>query len=161
MLGLGKLLLGNPYVLIGIAAAFFLLIVGNVTLYALWDGAAKGEKAARLESDLHEADAQRYQAAHETDRAIISGLSGKIETQNAAVASANAAKVKAETFAAAAAREATQAQQDLTALTLRTQERIHAHPEDAHRLGVAACDLYRGMYPATGACTDPAASAAP
>lgn len=78
-----KLLLGNPYVLIGIGALIFLLAVGNVALYALWDGAAKGEKAARLESGLHEADATRWQDATTACYVVHDQLKSALDQQSA------------------------------------------------------------------------------
>src|SRR4051812_23677353 len=56
-----KLLLGNPYVLLGVGALILLLACGNVTFWALWDGAANGKKAAELSlaTMTSDRDAQR------------------------------------------------------------------------------------------------------
>lgn len=85
-----KLLLGNPYVLIGIVAAFALSIGSAIWFHHAAVAAEKGEKAARLESDLHAADAARFQVATADRDAVILSLKASLDEQSAAIQASRA-----------------------------------------------------------------------
>jgi hypothetical protein len=121
-----------------------------------YNAASSQIDAAEKKQTLAEADTARWQKAAEARLQQIVGLSDQMTRQNASVASAGAARAKAEQFAAEAATEAATAQAALNDLTLHWEERAHAHPEDVRPLGPIACAAYASLYGDAAACRHPA-----
>lgn len=158
-MGLIKLLLGNPYALIGIAAAFALSIGSAIWFKHEASVAKKGEAAAIEMARLKTEDADRWQAAAEARLQQITGLSDQMTRQNAAVVAAAAARDRAEQRAAGAATQAAQAHAALNDLTMKWKERANARPDDVRPLGPVACSAYASLYGAAKACTNPSSAA--
>jgi hypothetical protein len=153
--------LPNPYVVVGVALVIAALAGWGVTEHQLRAAAVKGEAAARLESDLHSADAERWHKASDDRDIALAGLNQRIDTQNTAINALATAKAKAEQFAIEAAAESARAQSKANNLITQWEQRAHDHPEEARPLGPAACAAYRELYGETAACTHPGANPAP
>lgn len=80
-----KLLIGNPWVIVGLVAAF-----AGLFGWAIWErhdaiAAAKGEKAALERADLAEQDAKRWHDASDVRDGRITSLAATLDQQSALV----------------------------------------------------------------------------
>jgi hypothetical protein len=87
---LGKLLLGNPYVLIGIAAAIALSIGAAVWFRHEATVARESQAVAERQAAISAADAERWQRASTARDATIAQLKTALDEQSAAVAAGRA-----------------------------------------------------------------------
>lgn len=117
-----KALLGNPYVLIGIGALILVLACGNVTFWALWNGAAKGEKAAV--ERLADMTAMRDGLSRDLDNAI--------EARDREHREADAADAKAKATLAEQKKQAAEIRNALDAATDQTETLIQQIQDARH-----------------------------
>lgn len=141
-----KLLLGNPWVLVGIAGAFLLLGVWGYAEHMGRISAEKAEKAARLESGLHEADATRYQAATADRDQVILSLKAALDDQSAAAEAGRAkeAELRASLDSARQQNDRLQAEADQMARDL--EDEAAKSPGDVRELGPIVLRRAGGLF---------------
>lgn len=129
-----KLLLGNPYVMGGVALAFLLM---GVALYAENAGrvaAERGEKAALLQASLLSQDAKRWHDASDLRDKSIDVLNATLSKQNAAIEASKLDQARLESVAASAEADRAKLQSDLDARTAELDAFAKANPGKVCRL---------------------------
>lgn len=141
-----KLLIGNPWAILALVAAF-----AGLFGWAIWErhdaiAAAKGEKAAQELADLAQQDAKRWHAASDVRDSSITDLKSMVEQQNTAL---DAQKQEAEEANRRTGELAAEAQRTKEADDRKIQELeddAQKHPENDRALGPIGLQYGKLMY---------------
>lgn len=128
--------LAKPLIKWGIIAA----VIGGLTIWALWErndaiASAKGEAAAKLESDLHAQDAARNQSAINDRDRIITGLADQLNAQSAMVEQGRARESQLRTSLDAARKQNDDLQQQADQLSRDLDAETAKAPGDVREVG--------------------------
>lgn len=130
-----KLLLGNPYVLIGIAVAFALSIGSAVWFKHEMDVARKGEAAAVELARLKDEDAKRWEAASNLRDQAIEQLKSAYQLQTDKVQEGRAKEAALRASLDSVRQQNDRLSADAAALAAELDEEAQKAPGDVRELG--------------------------
>lgn len=131
----GKLIFGNPWVLVGIGVAFLLLIGAVIWQTHEVTVARESQAVAERQAAISAADAERWQAASDLRDAAIGQLKAALDDQSAAVMAARAKEAELRRNLDSARQQNDRLSADAAALAQELDAEIAKTPGDVREVG--------------------------
>ncbi len=132
---IGKILLGNPYVLIGLAAAVLLSIGSAVWFRHEMTVARESQAVAERQAAISAQDAERWQAATAVATARVTELGATLDQQSAAIQSGRAKEAEMRKSLDSARQQNDRLSAEVDAVRAEIDEEVRAMPGSVVPLG--------------------------